>query len=46
MNAVPDDSPFPITNLPFGVGHPGDGRIRAWVAIGDHAVDLLSLIHI
>lgn len=37
---VPDGSPFPVTNLPFGVGHPGDNRRRAWVAIGDHAIDL------
>ena len=40
---VPDGSPFPRTNLPFGVGHAGDGRWRAWVAIGDHAVDLDAL---
>ena len=40
---VPDGSPFPLTNLPFGVGHPGDGRWRAWVAVGDRAVDLDAL---
>ena len=40
---VPDGSPFPVTNLPFGVGHPGDGRWRAWVAVGDHAIDLDAL---
>lgn len=40
---VPDGSPFPVTNLPFGVGHPGDGRWRAWVAVGEHAVDLHAL---
>ncbi len=37
---VPDGSPYPITNLPIGVGHPGDDVWRAWVAIGDGALDL------
>ncbi|MAT06445.1 MAG: fumarylacetoacetase [Acidimicrobiaceae bacterium] len=41
--AIPDESPFPITNLPFGIGDPGDGHPRAWVAVGDHAVDLDAL---
>jgi fumarylacetoacetase len=38
--SVPAGSPFPITNLPFGVGHPGNDIWRAWVAIGDVALDL------
>ncbi len=37
---VPEGSPFPVTNLPLGVGHTGDGRPRAWVAVGDAALDL------
>jgi fumarylacetoacetase len=37
---VPEGSPFPLANLPLGVGHPGDGRWRAWVAVGDAALDL------
>ncbi len=37
---VPAGSPFPLGNLPLGVGHAGDGRRRAWVAVGDHALDL------
>ena len=38
---VPDDSPFPIENLPLGVGR-ADHTSRAWVAIGDHALDLAA----
>ena len=37
---IPPGSPFPVTNLPLGVGHTGDGRRRAWVAVGDSALDL------
>lgn len=40
---VPAGSPFPLGNLPFGVGHSGDGRRHAWTAIGDSAVDLDAL---
>jgi fumarylacetoacetase len=39
---IPDGSPFPITNLPLGVGHTGDGNSRAWVAIGAGALDLAA----
>ncbi len=39
---IPDGSPFPLANLPLGVGHPGDGRPRAWVAVGDSALDLAA----
>jgi fumarylacetoacetase len=40
---VPEGSPYPIANLPLGVGHLGDGRWRAWAAIGDSALDLTVL---
>lgn len=39
---IPDGSPFPINNLPLGVGHTGGGEWRAWVAIGDVAMDLAA----
>ncbi len=39
---VPDGSPFPLTNLPLGVGHTGDRRSRAWVAVGAAALDLAA----
>ncbi|MGB0112068.1 MAG: fumarylacetoacetase [Ilumatobacteraceae bacterium] len=38
--AVPDGSPFPLHNLPFGIGRRDDGTVGAFVAIGDHALDL------
>ena len=37
---IPGGSPFPLANMPFGVGHDGDGRWRAWVAVGESALDL------
>ena len=37
---VPDGSPFPLHNLPFGVARRSDGAIAAFVAIGDHALDI------
>ena len=40
---VPEGSPFPITNLPFGVGQPDSGSWRAWVAVGDVALDLAAV---
>lgn len=39
---VPEGSPFPLANLPLGIGHDGDGVQRAWVAIGDAALDLAA----
>ena len=39
---IPDGSPFPIGNLPLGIGHTGDGAWRAWVAVGDSALDLAA----
>jgi fumarylacetoacetase len=46
--SVPPGSPFPITNLPFGVGRAvnsasDDTAWRAWVAIGDSALDLAAV---
>ena len=38
---VSRDSPFPIQNLPLGIGTAEDTP-RAWVAIGDHALDLAA----
>jgi len=40
---VPAGSPFPIGNLPYGIGDDGDGRRRAWVAVGDSALDLSAV---
>ena len=37
---IPEGSPFPISNLPLGVGHLGEGRLRGWVAVGESALDL------
>ncbi len=39
--SVPEDSPFPVENLPLGIGRVDDTS-RAWVAIGDHALDLAA----
>ncbi|MFA9564052.1 MAG: fumarylacetoacetase, partial [Acidimicrobiales bacterium] len=39
---VADDSPFPVQNLPLGIGTADDDP-RAWVAIGDHALDLAAV---
>lgn len=40
--AIPDNSDFPIQNLPFGIFKEG-GNKRAGVAIGDKVVDLSAL---
>jgi hypothetical protein len=32
---VPDGSPFPLHNLPFGIARRDDGTVGAFVAIGD-----------
>jgi fumarylacetoacetase len=37
---IPAGSPFPLHNLPFGVGHRAGGSPSAFVAIGDHALDI------
>ncbi|MEM9034314.1 MAG: fumarylacetoacetase [Actinomycetota bacterium] len=40
---VPEGSPFPVENLPLGIGARSGGRPTAWVAIGDDAVDLAAI---
>ena len=39
---VPEDSDFPIDNLPFCVYRPRDEEPRVGVRIGDHVVDLVA----
>jgi fumarylacetoacetase len=41
---IADGSPFPLHNLPFGVGRRRDGSVGAFVAIGDHALDLAEAV--
>ncbi len=36
-------SPFPLRNLPYGIGTIDAGTPRAWVAIGDGALDLAAV---
>ena len=40
---VPEGSPFPATNLPYGVFSVGHGAPRVGVALGDHVLDLPPL---
>lgn len=40
---VPVESAFPLENLPLGIGARAEEGVRAWVALGDHAVDLSRL---
>lgn len=40
---IPAGSSFTSTNLPFGIGRLGSGSPRAWVALGDHALNLSAL---
>jgi fumarylacetoacetase len=40
---IPPDSDFTFANLPFGIGRAADTSPRAYVAIGDHALDLHAL---
>ncbi len=40
---VPDGSPFPVENLPYGVFSPSGGEPRCGVAIGEHVVDLAAV---
>jgi len=42
---TPANTPFPLHNLPFGVGRRRDGTIGAFVAIGDHALDISASRH-
>ena len=39
---IPADSPFPLHNLPFGLGRRPEGSVGAFVAIGDVAFDLAA----
>jgi fumarylacetoacetase len=42
---VPDGSPFPIQNLPYGVFAPkGGGPARVGVAVGEHVLDLAAAL--
>ena len=41
--AVPDGSPFPVENLPYGVFSTADEPPRVGVALGDEVVDLAPL---
>jgi fumarylacetoacetase len=41
---VADGSPFPLHNLPYGIGRRDDGTIGAFVAIGDVALDLADAV--
>ncbi len=40
---VPDDSDFPIQNLPFGVARLKDGKVHCVSRIGDFVIDLYEL---
>ena len=40
---APEGSPFPATNLPYGVFSAGDEEPRVGVALGDHVLDLAPL---
>ncbi len=41
---VPDGSPFPVTNLPYGIVSHGSGRPHVAVAIGDAALSLPAVV--
>lgn len=41
---VPPGSPFPITNLPYGVFAPPGAPPRVGVAIGEHVLDLAAVL--
>lgn len=43
---IPDGSPFPLSNLPFGIGDADGKAPRAWVAVGDSALDLAATAEI
>ena len=40
---IPEGTAFTASNLPFGIGRYGSGLPQAWVALGDHALNLSSL---
>jgi len=37
---IPEGSPFPLANLPLGIGGEPGRAPTTWVAVGDHALDL------
>lgn len=41
--AIPVGSPFSVNNLPFGIGRHGNNSPKAWVALGNQALDLSGL---
>jgi fumarylacetoacetase len=41
---IPDGSPFPLHNLPFGIARRSDGTVGAFVAIGENALDLADAV--
>jgi fumarylacetoacetase len=41
---VPDGSPFPLQNLPYGVFTPAGGEPRVGVAIGEQVLDLAAAL--
>jgi fumarylacetoacetase len=41
--AIPDGSPFPLENLPFGIFSVSGGAPRVGVALGSHVIDLVHL---
>ena len=41
---IPDGSPFPLHNLPFGIGRRSDGSVGAFTAVGDYALDLAEAV--
>jgi fumarylacetoacetase len=40
---IPDGSPFPLENLPLGIGATGDADPSAYVAVGDHGLRLVAI---
>ena len=41
--AIPDGSDFTLANLPFGIGAVAGAAPRAYVAVGDRAIDIAAL---
>ncbi len=44
--AIPIGSPFTVNNLPFGIARHGSNSPHAWVALGNHALNLRSLANV
>ncbi len=43
-STLPTARPFPLHNLPFGIGRRSDGSVGAFTAVGDHALDLAEAV--